>query len=157
MHQNVPLVKSFITENNTLLVTVDNLRFYEFRDLTPRDVLWIDHINESDMYLEDFTQSLTFLSQIIDRVTIFASHDLQSEDWKVYIEITDLVQEYVLANRVVWKDFLSLVFASGHKSFNSYHFMMDLPLQIIHDFQQIIVEFYEQQQRLINESKGIHK
>lgn len=150
-------VKKFVTKQNTLLITVDNKRYYEFRDLTARDILWMDFLGEADLAEDNFQESLSFLMEIVDRLLISANSSIENEEWRNFVEISRLLQEYVLANRLDWKSFLQLVFAAGHKTFIPYEMMMDLSLTIIHDFHQTIIEFYEQQQRMMDEAKGIQR
>lgn len=151
-------VKDFITKDGTFLVIVEGERFYEFRDLTPRDLMWIDFSNEADNNdYEQFIDSLGFLVCLSKRLIICSNAELEQEDWHTFIDISKRVQENVLAQCIPWKSFLGLVFAMGHKSFSSLEQYLDMPMTHIMDMQQVLIEYYEAQAAAMDEAQGIRR
>ena len=130
-------IKHFITEQNTLLVIIDDERYYEFRDLTPQDLIWIDHQYESDQEFfteKSFKDSLKFLIKAISRCIVATNYDLYEEEWQVFVEINKLVQENIMTARLSWHDFLGFCFAAGNKSYagmSSYMNMSMTKIQLL--------------------------
>ena len=154
--QSLP-VRSYVSEDNTLIIIVDDVRFYEFRDLTPRDVLWIDHQFESDhevLEKEKFKESLSFLTNLVQRIIINTNADIMKEDWFVFMEINTMVQENIMATRLGWYDFLGFVFAAGNKSFAAIQNYMDLPLSNIVDMYDVLLDYFEQQKAMMDDAEG---
>lgn len=149
-------VRNFISERNTLIITVDGVRFYEFRDLTPRDVLWIDHQFEMDTLMdkEQFKDSLAFLSKLLRKIVITSNADILEEEWQVFVEINNIVQENIMTSRLGWYDFLGFVFAAGNKSFAGISGMMDLSLTNILDMYDVLMDYFEQQKAMMDEQEG---
>lgn len=152
-----PKISSFVTENNTLLIIIDGLRYYEFRDLTPRDVLWIDHQFEADREFftnEKFKESLSFLIKILNKCLIYSNANLEEEDWPAFVEINKLVQENIMTSRLGWYDFLGFVFAAGNKSFAGLQDYMDMSLTNVIDMHDIMMDFFEQQKQMMDDAEG---
>lgn len=149
-------VKSFITEENNLLVIVDGVRFYEFRDLTPTDILWIDHQSQfdTDLDVEEYVNTLSFLNKILKRLLISYNSNIENEEWRTFITINKEVQDNIFTNRIDWFDFLGFVFAAGNKSFVNYKSMMDIPMTNIRDMNDTMREFFEEQKRMMDEAEG---
>lgn len=150
-------INNFISEDNNLIIIVDGIRFYEFRDLTPRDVLWIDHQFESDNEFDDkekFKDSLNFLAKLLKRLIVYANSDIFLEDWKDFIKINKIVQENIMSSRLGWHDFLGFVFAAGNKSFIGIPSFIDLPLTQILDMYDVLMEYFEQQKSMMDEAEG---
>ena len=151
------MIKSYVTETNTLLIVIDGKTWYEFRDITPRDIQWIDFQNEATQDLKDFIKSLNFTVEFTKRLIISCNHDIEKEDWITYVEISKILQENLVANLLTWQDFLSLCFAAGNKSFSNMHFMMDMNITNVIDIHDTIVEYYKMQEKMMDEAKGIKR
>lgn len=139
------------------MVIIDDERFYEFRDLTPRDLLWIDHQYESDQEFfteETFKESLKFLLKAVSRCVIKTNYDLYEEEWSTFVEINKLVQENIMSSRLSWQDFLGFCFVSGNKSFSGISSYMDMSLTNILDMHDVIMEYYEQQKKMMDDAEG---
>ena len=149
-------VVSYITDDNTLLVVVDEQRFYEFRDLTAKDILWIDHLSQADngLDIEDYINTLAFLLQALRRMLINFNADIENEEWKTFIAINKEVQKNIFTNRIDWFDFLGFVFAAGNKSFSAFAPLLDVPLTNIRDMNDTIRDYYEEQKRMMDAAEG---
>ena len=149
-------VVSYVTESNNLLVVVDGVRFYEFRDLTPKDILWIDHQSQADndAGTEEYVNTLSFLSKALKLLLVCYNADLNCEEWQTFIAINKEVQENIFTNRIDWFDFLGFVFASGNKSFTTLKTLMDFPMTNIRDMNDTMREFFEEQKRMMDEAEG---
>ena len=152
-----PKIKHFITESNTLLIVINDAKYYEFRDLTPRDVLWIDHLYEADREYftnESFKESLNFLLKVLKKCLISSNSDIAKEEWSIFIEINKLVQENIMTSRLGWYDFLGFCFAAGNKSFKGIEDYMDLSLTNIIDMHDVMLDFFEQQKKMMDDAEG---
>ena len=152
-------VKDFITKDGTFLVIVEGERFYEFRDLTPSDLLWINKNEHSDKTedFDDYINSLGFLVMLSKRLIICCNSEIEQEDWHIFLDISKRVQENVLAQCIPWENFLELAFAFGHKSFSCLNGLMDLPMTTVLDMQQTLVDFYERQAAALDAAQGIKR
>lgn len=146
------MITSHITETNTLIIVIDKLRIYEFRDITPRDMLYIHELKfkfddlSSDL---DYTKSLDFLFKICNKLLIYSNASLEDELWSTFININKLIQELIMVNRLDWLDYLGFMFSSHNKSFIGLHQSMDTPAPIIIDCYDTMIKFYEMQEKLM--------
>lgn len=141
-------VQEFITDRNTLLVTVDNTRVYEFRDITPRDMLYIHELGYKyeARDAENYLQSLSFLMDVCKRLLIFSITELENEYWQDFLEINRYLQTLIMVNRLDWMGFLGFIFSSHNKSFSGLHDFMDVPAPIVMDCYDTMVKFFEMQE-----------
>lgn len=148
-------IQQFITKENNLLVIIDSSHIYEFRDLTPRDLLWLEHQKVGSSLFDKPLETIDILYRLMERLLVRNTHVLENEPWSVFIEINKIMQEQIYADRVSWDTLLAMMFAAGNKSIMPLQIVLDLPLTISHDIAHIVNEFYTKQQEMLDEAQGV--
>lgn len=150
---NDVIITNHITDKNTLVIIIDRLRIYEFRDITPRDMLYIHELKfkfeDLNSNGKDYTNSLDFLFKVCNKLLLYSNASLENELWTTFIEINKIIQELIMTNRLDWLDYLGFMFSSHNKSFIGLHQFMDIPAPIIMDCYDTMVKFYEMQEKLM--------
>lgn len=160
----MPVVKHRITNNDTLVVTVEReeeeeeggeemsriLRSYEFRDLTPLDLKWLDNVLADDKY----SKTIEFLLTLSQKLLI-SGGDLEDEYWPEYCAILDLLGTHVISQRIKWYDFLEFAFTAGKKSFSCLEYLETQPMTVIWDLIHTVQGYYEKEQQAMDSAKGV--